>query len=80
VSLASGSINCSVSGVQWGAVTWWLRGPWGRNPVDPPYTSSTWPAQGGPGTYGAGTYAVWVEEVSGSFDLTSAVATFVVTP
>jgi hypothetical protein len=75
VSLASGSINCSVSGVQWGAVTWWLQGRWGYNPVAPLYTSSTWPDQGG-----AGTYAVWVEEVSGSFDLTSAVATFVVTP
>jgi hypothetical protein len=65
------TVDCHLANAQWGTVTWWLKGPYGKNPVTPPYTSTTWTAQGGASTGGAGTYIVTVTEVSGSSSLTS---------
>jgi hypothetical protein len=56
-------------------VRWTLTGRWGLNYVSPPYNSTTWENNGGPGSY-----AVQLEVMRGTVDRLSNVVTFTVTP
>jgi hypothetical protein len=47
-----------------------LYGPQGGNPVDPPYTSTTWALQG------PGDYSVWLTASSGDYNMQSNTVTF----
>jgi protein phosphatase len=80
VSVVSGTVHCTLTGKQWGTVTWMLSGPYGTNAKAPPYDTTTWAALASSATGGAGIYTVWVEETDGGLMAKSNIVTITVTP